>query len=139
MRVKAKIDIWINMIMWLTMAIMVFAIFSLDQTERVIGIVLGIPVILFLLWMLFGTYYELWDTHLYCKSGPFFERIYYDRIKSLKLSRNMLSSMALSRDRIEIKQHGKGYIAGTTYISPVDRESFLIELKKRCGKLEEGE
>jgi hypothetical protein len=58
------------------------------------------------------------------------------QIRSLRLSENMLSSMALSRQRIEIRQHGKGYIMGTTMISPVEREWFLEELRQRCPNLE---
>jgi len=81
--------------------------------------------------------YELRDEYLFCKSGPFFEKIKYENIKSIKLSQNMLSSMALSRERIEIRQHGKSYIRGTTFISPIDREEFVLELKGRCDKLED--
>jgi hypothetical protein len=40
--------------------------------------------------------------------------------------------MALSKNRIEIKQIGKGFILGTTYISPENRDEFLAELKSRC-------
>jgi hypothetical protein len=49
----------------------------------------------------------------------------------------MLSSMALSLDRNEIKQHGKGFVIGTTYISPESREQFMSELISRCKNLEQ--
>lgn len=94
------------------------------------------PIMIFLLWIYFGTWYELRDNYLYSQSGPFRERIAYDKIKTLKLTSNMLSSMALSRQRIEIRQHGKGYFTGTTMISPINREDFLSELQKRCANLE---
>jgi hypothetical protein len=47
-----------------------------------------------------------------------------------------MSSMALSRKRIEIKQHKKNIVVGTTYISPVDREDFLVELIRLCHHLD---
>jgi hypothetical protein len=50
----------------------------------------------------------------------------------------LLSSMALSSRRIEIRQHGKGYLTGTTMISPVNREEFLRELVRRCPNLDAG-
>ena len=96
---------------------------------------MSIPVSFFLAWLYFGTYYVFGDTVLICRSGPFSEKIPYAQIKSLRLCENFMSSMALSRERIEIKQHSKGYITGTTYISPVNREHFLSELILRCPNL----
>lgn len=104
--------------------------------EKTIGYAVGVPMIGFILWIYFGTYYEFRDAYLYCRSGPFVEKIAYEKIKSVKLSQNMLSSMALSTKRIEIRQHGKGFITGTTYISPVNREEFLMELISRCKNIE---
>ncbi len=103
--------------------------------QTIINYAIGLPVIALLLWIYFGTYYELRDEYLYCRCGPFSEKITYPKIKSVKLSRNMLSSMALSLDRIEVKQHGKGYVLGTTYISPENREQFMNELISRCKNL----
>jgi len=134
MRVKSKIDLWVSIVIWSVIVIMVGTMIRLvDQTAISYGI--GLPVIALLLWIYFGTYYELREEYLYCRSGPFAEKIAYSKIKSLKLSRNMLSSMALSGDRIEIKQHGKGYLLGTTFISPENREQFLSELISRCNNL----
>lgn len=93
-------------------------------------------MLIFLLWIYFGTYYEFREEYLFCKSGPFFENIKYDNIKSIKLTQNLFSSMALSSKRIEIRQHGKGYILGTTFISPMNRQEFINELIKRCKNLE---
>ncbi|MBS3901721.1 MAG: PH domain-containing protein [Dethiobacter sp.] len=67
---------------------------------------------------------------------PFREKIRCDNIKSLKLTNNFYFSMALSRNRIEIKQIGKGFILETTYISPENRKEYLAELKSRCKNLE---
>lgn len=135
MRVKSSIDRPISILIWGVVIILVSSAIFVPSNKLLYGIISGI-VIAFLIWLYFGTYYELREDYLYCKSGPINEKIPYDSIKSIKLSENMLSSMALSRKRIEIRQHGKGYITGTTLISPKNREEFLEELKKRCRDLD---
>ena len=87
-----------------------------------------------LLWIWFGTWYEFRETALHLRLGPFFERIPYERIFAANRMKSMASSMALSSDMIELR-HGENYIAGTTMISPKDREGFLLELRARCGNL----
>lgn len=136
MRAKSKIDFWFRVLIWGTVLIMLVSIMVVPQNGKTIGYAVGVPMICFVLWIYFGTYYEFRDEYLYCRSGPFVEKIVYDKIKSVKLSQNMLSSMALSTKRIEIRQHGKGYITGTTYISPVNREEFMMELIRRCKNIE---
>lgn len=135
MRVKSKIDLWVGIVIW-SVIVIVAGTMTMLNDQTAISYVIGLPVIAFLLWIYNSTYYELRDEYLYCRSGPFTEKIAYAKIKSVKLSRNMLSSMALSGDRIEIKQHGKGYLLGTTYISPENREQFMSELISRCKNLD---
>ena len=89
----------------------------------------------FLLLLLFCTYYELRENYIYIRAGLLVYKIKYENIASLKLSENFLSSAALSRKRIEIREKGKGFITGTTYISPINREEFFEEFKKRCKNL----
>lgn len=131
MRVKSKVDIWIRVLIWFTILIMTGSMFIMPKEAEIIGLLLAAPTVCLMVWIYFGTYYELRDDYLYCRSGPFVEKIPYERIKSVKPSRNMLASMALSIQRIEIRQHGKGYITGTTYISPVNRDEFMAELISR--------
>lgn len=136
-RISVKRDLWITLFIFLILAVFVMSILIVPANERFIIIILVIPVTIFLGWLYFGTYYVFEEKALICKSGPFTEKIHYEKIKSLKLCENFMSSMALSRERIEIKQHGKGYVTGTTYISPIDRQQFLNELMKRCPNLDE--
>jgi len=136
-RIEVKRDLWITLFIGLILAVFVMSILIVPASERFIIIVMVIPVTIFLGWLYFGTYYVFEEKALICKSGPFIEKIQYEKIRSMKLCENFMSSMALSRERIEIKQHGKGYVTGTTYISPVDRQQFLNELKKRCPNLDE--
>jgi hypothetical protein len=134
--IKAKKDFWISSIMILLVLTFIFSVLIVPQEERWIVLILVVPVSIFLGWIYFGTSYQFKENILLCKSGPFTEKIPYDNIRSVKLCQNFMSSMALSRNRIEIKQHGKGYISGTTYISPVDRDGFLAQLKQRCHFLD---
>lgn len=134
-RVKSTIDIWFRILIWLTVIILIIPAILVPE-GNVYVLLCILPIIAFLLWIYFNSWYELRDEYLYCVCGPFREKIAYDKIKSARLATNLLSSMALSSKRIEIRQHGKGYFAGTTMISPKNREAFLEELKKRCYNLE---
>jgi len=136
MKVKAQRDIWITLAMVLLLITFSGSILLVPNEERWIVIIMVIPVVSLLGWLYFGTFYVFEENRLLCKSGPFTEKIAYDNISSLRLCQNFMSSMALSRQRIEIKQHGKGYISGTTYISPVNRESFIVLLKQKCHFLD---
>lgn len=136
MRAKSKIDLWLSLLIWAAVCTLVVSMLVIPQNEKLIGYSVGAVGLAFILWIYFGTYYELKDDYLYCRSGPFFEKIPYEKIKSVELSQNLLSSMALSAKRIEIQQHGKGYFTGTTYISPVNREEFMLELIRRCKNMQ---
>lgn len=136
MKVKSEFDLMFQLIIGTTVILMIAPIGLIPQQERWVMYILVIPTFIFLAWIVLDTWYELRDDYLYCVSGPFREKIYYNKIKNIKLSENMLSSMALSRKRIEIRQHKKNYITGTTLISPQNREDFFVQLKRRCNNLE---
>lgn len=138
MRVKSEIDLWVKLLFLLVIALLFACAFYVPAPQVFIYLASALLICGFILWICLGCFYELKEDHILCKMGPFFERIYYDKIKSLRLCRSLLSSMALSVNQIEIRQHGKGYLAGTTLISPVDREQFLKLLKLRCKFIENG-
>ncbi|MGL6228780.1 MAG: PH domain-containing protein, partial [Culicoidibacterales bacterium] len=94
-------------------------------------LLLVIPVIVLTNWIWIETDYYLAETALVIRSGPFRETIAYDQIASVKPTTNLLSSMALSRQRLEIRQKNKNYWLGTTLISPVDREAFAAKLLQK--------
>ncbi len=76
MQVKSKIDLWIALIIWGTIFFMAgMAITQNDQP--VIGYVIRLAFIALLLWIYYGTYYELRDDYLFCRSGPFSGKILY--------------------------------------------------------------
>lgn len=136
MRVKSAIDLPFKIIIYMTIAILIVSAVIVPKETRLVSAATASLVIVFLLWIYLGTYYEFRDDYLYCKSGPFAESIPYSQIRSARLCQSMLSSMALSSKRIEIRQHRKGYMMGTTMISPMNREEFLEKLLTRCNNIQ---
>lgn len=136
MKVRSAADWWLSLLMGGAAIIVVVTMIGVPAEEKLLSLIVGVPSLVFMVWIYFGTWYELRATCLLCRSGPFFQRIPYGRIRSLRLCTSILASLALSVDRIEIRQHGKGFVLGTTYISPAGRENFLRELALRCPNLE---
>ena len=79
-------------------------------------LVFGLPV-----WLLFTTYYVVNSDTLKIRSGPFSWSVQISDIKSIEASRSLLSSPALSLDRLEV-HYGRGL---SVLVSPRDREGFL--------------
>lgn len=134
MRHYSKVDAWLAITIFSVVAVSLYSIWIIPSNEQWIGIFVFIPTILFMLSFLFNTYYVFEEEHLLCMVGFFPQKIRYDNIKSIKKVRNLLSSAALSIDRIEIKEKNKNYFIGTTYISPKEKDEFFEELKARCPK-----
>lgn len=141
MRVKSAVGLSYKLVTY-TLAILTASILMTASkgTLPVQNVLMSYAAVLiteaFLLWIRFGSYYELREDYLYCRSGPFVEKIRYDQIKSVRLCNGHVSSMALSSKSIEIRQRCKVYLLGITMISPVNREEFLRQLLMRCGNLQ---
>jgi|LGVE01.1.fsa_nt_gb hypothetical protein len=135
MRYKNKIDMWLKVMLHFSVLMFVPIIFTVPEDERYIMVIITV-VMAIIIYPLFWGYCELRDDELYMKLSVFHAKVKYTNIKSIKLCKNWKSSMSMSRERIEIKEHNKGYILGTTYIGPEDRETFYDELKRRCYNLE---
>ncbi|WP_251550601.1 PH domain-containing protein [Neobacillus muris] len=80
----------------------------------------------FVSWCWFGTYYEINGSQLKVVGGPFRWKIDIMGIKGVRKSRNLLSSPALSLDRLEVTYEKWGMIL----ISPKKQEKFCETLKK---------
>lgn len=131
MRSKSSVDWWMKLLVLLAIEFLVSCTFSASADNQPMIYWAVWVTTAFILWLYFGTYYEFKDTYLYIRSGPFLEKIPYNRIESIRFCKNRWSSMALSSHRIEIKQKDKGFVRGTTYISPVNLTAFYKELQKR--------
>lgn len=134
MRHYSKIDLWIHLLIWGTIIISAIPILLVDQSDITSVLTVFLPIIILMMVLLYNTYYVLEEEYLKVVVGGFPQKIYYKNIKSLKNTKNFLSSAALSSDRIEIKEKNKGYFRGTTYISPKNKEEFLEELRQNCPK-----
>lgn len=134
MKYYSKIDWWISILIWISVGVSGWAVWLIPANEQWIGWLMFSPLMVLMLLFLYNTYYVFEDDYLKCVLGVFPQKIYYKNIKSLKKTRNFLSSAALSAERIEIKEKNKGYIMGTTYISPKNRDEFFDELRMRCSK-----
>jgi len=134
MRYPAAKGLFASVSIWGVIFILVLSAFFIPGEQLWIFAIGGGVVVLLLLWIWFSAWYEFRDDHLFARMGPFFQRIPYDKITSARKASTIASSMSLSSEAIELR-HGKNYITGTTYISPRDRDRFLIELKARCHNL----
>lgn len=134
MKHYSKVDSWLVVVIIATTLISFYSIWSIPSNEQWIGYIIFLPTIVFLGLFLLNTYYVFEEEHLLCMIGIFPKKIRYENIKSIKKVKNILSSAALSSDRIEIKEKNKNYFTGTTYISPKDKDDFYEELKMRCPK-----
>ncbi|MBS3991024.1 MAG: PH domain-containing protein [Erysipelothrix sp.] len=134
MKHYSKVDAWVGILIIGVIGITLFTVLIIPPEEQWIGLIVFIPTSVFMLSFLLNTYYVFEDEYLLCMLGFFPQKIRYDNIKSIKKVRNMLSSAALSSDRIEIKEKNKNYFVGTTYISPKDKDDFFEELRTRCPK-----
>lgn len=137
-KIKSEVSaLYLSVIIAVSLLIIFSSVAAYCFDEAGIWVFSPILTVGFWAYFTFDTYYEFMDDHLLCVSGFFREKIIYDNIKSIKMAKNFLSSMALSENRIEIRQHNKGWVMGTTYISPVNREEFYVCLINKCKNLEE--
>lgn len=136
MRYKHQIDLWIALLLYGSVLMFLPLVFFVPKDQQLILIITMIFMAIIILPFMYG-YLEFTDDYLLIRLHVFRQKIYYDKIKSIRMCRNWLSSMALTINRIEIKEHDKGYVRGTTFIGPQNREEFFDELKRRCRNLDD--
>jgi type VI protein secretion system component VasK len=129
-RYPAARDWWVNLLIWGTVVITVWAgvktlrVTSDSPVTSVFLLVLVLAVA-FLLWVLYGTWYELDHRELHARCGPFATDIALDQIGAIVPSRNPASSMALSLDRLAVLDRGGRLLV---LVSPRDRDAFLRDV-----------
>ncbi len=131
MKFVSKRDWWISVVMLgISVAFIGMTLISeLMIIIRIIYLLFGLLV----LWIYNGTYYVLTKDFLILRSVPLKVKISYTDIDSIKTTKNLISSIALSTDKIKIKVKGKRL--GIIYISPLKKEKFINELSKKCPEL----
>lgn len=129
MRFKSKVDTWFYVVLVASVIVVAGAIWPVLKQPSpanliIVGSILlvaaGLPI-----WLLVSTYYVVEADALEIRSGPFRWSIRLDEIKSVRPSRSLLSSPALSLDRLEIV-YGAG---NQLLVSPDDQKAFLRAIR----------
>lgn len=123
MKFESKKDLWLGLLIWIPMIVGTVATI-IDGDGVVISIMVLSLILITVIW--FGTGYYIMSDTLEIKVGPFSSKIDIKEIKSIEDSRNPISSLALSLDRIKIV-YGNSRVV---LISPKEKELFIEELLK---------
>jgi hypothetical protein len=91
--------------------------------------VLPVLIALFIIWLLLTTGYKIEDKTLSIKAAFINKQINIKTIRSVRPTKNPLSSPALSIDRLEIV-YQSGMDEKITLISPKEKEKFISKLKE---------
>ncbi|NIV17829.1 MAG: hypothetical protein GWN47_05330 [Woeseiaceae bacterium] len=123
---RSKVDRWVWLVMLTAnlgaLAAITAVVFTDGRSfERVIVIFACLLAMAVFAAVIFGTSYAVDRGVLTIRCGPFRWKVKLDEIRSVKATRNPLSSPALSLDRIRIF-HGEGR---SVMISPADKKGFL--------------
>lgn len=123
---RSKVDWWL----WLAMlaanlgALAAIAVVVFQGGRSVDGIIVIFACLLAMALfssVIFGTSYAVDRGVVTIRSGPFRWKVRIDEIQSLERTRSIVSSPALSLDRIRIR-YGEGR---SVMISPADKKAFL--------------
>lgn len=100
----------------------------LEKPDFWIFIPLGLITVL-LLWIYFGTHYQLTKTELIYRSGPLKGKIRLDEIREIVTGKTLYAGMKpATASKGLIIRYGK---YDEIYISPMTNESFVKEILKR--------
>lgn len=131
MKFASKRDWWISVLMLASSILFIGMIFDKEIMITIRGIFLIFGVLD--LWIYNATFYVLSEDVLILRCGPLKVKVPYENINSIRYTKNLISSMALSADRLEIKVRGKGL--GIIYISPINKYEFVEQLRRKCPEL----
>ncbi|NVO21623.1 MAG: PH domain-containing protein [Bacteroidetes bacterium] len=113
---------------------LIFMVGILNAETIIIGVVAG-SVILLLLWIRFGTYYQLFKDKLVAASGPFVWNIKIRDIEYIRLNQSTFGGTykaTLSLNGMEIR-YGRNR---SLLISPRQQERFINKLKELNSRIE---
>ncbi|MDJ0655391.1 MAG: PH domain-containing protein [Xanthomonadales bacterium] len=131
---KSAIDAWFWVLIGGTAAVLIAVLIPVVKSGSVVTLAamvlaialgLGLPV-----WLAFSTHYRIDEGTLHIRSGPMSWTIKRDSITSITPSRSLVSSPALSLDRLEIR-YGKGR---SILVSPENKEAFVAALNAPAGE-----
>ena len=118
----SKKDFWLNLIIWIS----IITCFMPLLEREYVALFFTLPIAIMLIWLWFSTGYEVNGDLLIIRSGPFKKSIPIKDINKITQTNNMMSSFALSLDRLEITYGSK---FGMAIVSPKDKQVFVSFLK----------
>ena len=132
----SAIDWWLAVLLvGVPILMLILGITALASSEPGGGVLLGSGFVVAAIMglMVYPCRYTLTDQALLIRSGVFTQRVEYRRMQSVQPTRNPLSAPALSLKRLKIKLD-RGFLL----ISPVNREAFLEEIRRRIERARPG-
>lgn len=130
MRFSSRRDLWVNILMYASIALLIFPLFPLFQEKFTLGsvgiAVFCIGVAVLLLWLLYGTYYIIDEANITYHSGPIRGKIEIDKIHTIVKGKSLYAGLrpATALNGLVIK-YGK---YDEIYFSPDSNESFIAEV-----------
>lgn len=88
-----------------------------------------------ILWSVFSIKYVYYQDFLLVQGGPYKSRILYEDITKITSSNNIFSGYRILSARDAIDIYSKQAFWGSVTISPMCKEEFISELKKRCPNM----
>ena len=130
-RFRSKIDSWLLVLLVFAIVGQVFAIVAVmsgdaSGPEKMIVVAITVAGILLVASVLLRTHYTVSDGRVRIVSGPFAWTISISEIDDITESNNILSSPALSLDRLKISYRHNRHIL----VSPADKKGFLKAIEK---------
>lgn len=134
-RFKSKVDRWLQLLLIVVILADIGAIGMIIATEKdalaaTIAILLCLLAIVLVVWILLATHYTVDRDLLVVRCGPFWFNVPLASIESVRSSRSLLSSPALSLDRLLIRCGKRRRIL----VSPDDKAGFLKAIGQDLGE-----
>jgi|SRR5690625_523575 len=111
-------------VVFLTMFFPTFLTFSMSNF---VLLILGLIITVWLIWIWFSTGYLVENNTLIIKAGPFKQTIDIQEFRKITKEKSMLTSGALSIDRLQIQYGNYKYIG----ISPKKEDEFIKLLRSK--------
>lgn len=126
-RYKSKVDWWFYLAVaasGIFLAVIILPKVTAETMSIVESIVLAVTIVGFPAWLMVATYYDVVEDELRIRSGPFRWNIKLSDIQTVTPTNSMISSPALSTDRLEISYGENRKIL----VSPEDKEGFIASV-----------
>ena len=131
----SKKDIWTSLLIWgpilICLGIPFIDLESFFTSEGLITIIIIAACVIPIAWMWFKTGYKIEDAKIKVQCGPFKWQVNIDDIQQIHKVKTLLSSPALSFDRLKIT-YGK---YNEICLSPKDETDFLQLLMKENPRI----